>query len=412
MSAPPAPLMPVTPRNARTYRIVAGFLALVGILFGAILFYASSIEFDYMKLRGLPIYGNASTLPQFSRDVVKVQTAMTDRRPEIMSVILDRQTMAVDLFGKQIQAETTISVARQNLSNIRTKTSLVIPLTYTAVFAEYVKRCPALATQEAVQADAANNLPSNAAPSPNASIPSASTPPTAPKAVATGSEPLAASNDPLTALCASAPTTCAATGQAGPGNGDWGKMICAERALVQANAKKTLVTTYSYDSGRYLAEALSIDYPNFTFDKADAAIKVTQSYLALRPVGESAGVPGFLASVCLYFLGLPLAVSYLALGIVFGILGRLLRYLYDFADANRSDPMSSPDYAILAGGGCAVLVLLVTMGGFQFLTVGASAPDLAYPNPLTVCGISVISGLGAERILVALSNFIGKLTSS
>ena len=109
-----------------------------------------------------------------------------------------------------------------------------------------------------------------------------------------------------------------------------------------------------------------------------------------------------------WWLGWPLAILYLCLGSIFGVLGSLARYLYQIADPTR-DAYGSPGSPVLAGGGAAVLVLLIVMGGFQFLTVGASSPDLAYPNPLTVCGLSVLSGLSGEKVLAALQALVARV---
>ncbi len=110
-------------------------------------------------------------------------------------------------------------------------------------------------------------------------------------------------------------------------------------------------------------------------------------------------------------LAVPLSVMYLILSFLFGCAGCVSSNLYRVTQSTPAAALSVW-YTIIAGGGSAILVLIITMAGFQFLAVGASSADLAYPNPLVVCGLSVAVGLNGDKVLIALREWISRIFSS
>ena len=200
------------------------------------------------------------------------------------------------------------------------------------------------------------------------------------------------------------------------------------KALPGGSTAQRAITSFDYDAAQYITDVLKLTYPGFTKTDVGDAISVSSAYRALArkplnikgqpgmdppataaassvsasaatPQGSPPPAPNFSAPFWNFLLAIPLAVLYLALSFMFGGVGSIANYLYATAapDSVAKTPSAAPWYPVVAGGGAAILVLLVVMAGFQFLTIGAATPDLAYPNPLTVCGLSVLVGLSGDR---------------
>ena len=89
-----------------------------------------------------------------------------------------------------------------------------------------------------------------------------------------------------------------------------------------------------------------------------------------------------------------------------------LHHIFTTYASKDSNPDYSPATLVIAGGSAAVIVLFVVMSGFQFLTVGTTSPDLAYPSPLLVCALGALSGVGGRQVIDALQGFVQRTFST
>lgn len=395
-------------REGLAYVVTAALTVIVSLIVGGFVFQVSTLAFDYMKLRDLPLYGSASSLPRFSEEIERIAREMEPQARAIRELLRDRATIDMEVADREASASGALAEAAALLRPVRP-----VEANFRAVEAAFTALCPA--------ADRA------AAASLSAEI---SAPPVANAAADAG--PPAPGADVQAVLAAACPigqATCAAMG---PRPGLWLRMICSQKALQAVERRRGAIGAYNYDSGRYFTDALRITYPAFGADEAANAIKVTEIYqttvhglggarrdcTAERQAGLSAApspadtsckpVRTLRAAFWDWWLGWPLVILYLALSFIFGLVGALSRYLYAFAGP-MENPSHTPAAPIIAGGGAAVLAVMLVLGGFQFLTVGAASSDLAYPNPLTVCGLSVLAGIAGHRVLDTLQNAVGRI---
>lgn len=409
-------------RNLRT----AVRAAIVWVLLGGALFQASSVGFEYMKLRKLPLYASAASLRGFSQTVFELTHQMDERTRRIRDLIGDRATIDIELAERSEAARISIVAARTFLrynltaAQVRASGFDTAPVTFTATEGLFQAYCsPKANTSVGI---IAAELPD---------APTASTPAVTPaKGVPTGPPggPLAGQQAAaFEKACASSRPDCPRDAPGDPLEVR-PAMICAQTALQSTLKRREAILAFKYDPAVYLADVLKLTYPGITPDDIDGVVKTTEGYRALvgQPASTSSpqtadGRASWLApfagayAACLvgfwgFLLSLPLALLYLALSFTFGALGSVSNYLYATAapDEVAKTPVANPWFTILAGGGAAILAVLIIMAGFQFLTVGASTPDLAYPNPLTVCGLSVIVGLQGDRVLAALKTWTGR----
>lgn len=410
-------------RNLRT----AVTAAIVWVLLGGALFQASSVGFEYMKLRKLPLYASAASLRVFSQTVFELTHQMDERTRRIRDLIGDRATIDIELAERGEAARTSIVAARTflryNLAPVQMKASGfdAAPVTFTATEGLFQAYCsPKANTSVGILAAELPDAPAASAPTPAA--PTKGAPAGPPGGAPTGQQAAA-----FEKACASSRLDCPKDATGDPLEVRQA-MICAQTALQSTLKRREAILAFKYDPAVYLADVLKLTYPGITPDDIDGVVKTTEGYRAL--VGQHAGAsgrptpderPGWLAplaaayAACLvgfwgFLLSLPLALLYLALSFTFGALGSVSNYLYATAapDEVAKTPVANPWFTILAGGGAAILAVLIIMAGFQFLTVGASTPDLAYPNPLTVCGLSVIVGLQGDQVLAALKAWTGR----
>jgi hypothetical protein len=414
------------PRAADRNRVIqAAVLATLGLLFGGALFQTSAIAFDYMKVREFPLHGSASSLPKFADAVRVADQEMEPNARRIRGLLRDRATIDLDIAEKSEDAELTLSQAKTFL-----RPFVAAELNFAAIDAKFQLLClpadNAAAAAQTVQIEPPQTSP-NTGGSASTAEAGAVTPPRVERAAAP--QLTAAQRTTMDAACRISDTPCDKPDST---RGVRHRMICAQQALQTVIRRKKAISTYDFDDAKYLSDALRITYPAFSAERVVEAAKIAEVYNTT--VGETAGAcrdapsadsermaracpPGKLSrlwdvvrqSVWNWGLSWPLAVMYLVLAFVFGVLGSLARYLYQFAAEPIENPKSNPGAPMLAGGGAAVLVLMIVMAGFQFLTVGASSPDLAYPNPLTVCGLGVISGLAGERVLAALQRLVNNV---
>ncbi len=404
------------------YMLRAALAVAACVVLGGFMFQSASLSFEYMKLRDLRLYMSASSLEAFARKVSAIDNEIESRdAPTLRGLIGARGTVDADLIIKDEAAKTALSNAktalRRELTTAQKETSgySKAGLTFTGIDGVFDKVC------EPKDNDAA------AAASLTIADPDAAEVPATPAAA-----PTAGPRSPGLVQACSIPANFCDRSTFDEGGiptvgGARAKMICTQLNYQAADRKKVAVTSFSYDSSRAIGESLAIRYPGFKTEDAGAAIRIVEAYTSLAPaavvdparkpartIGEKLHVAGdaFATSFWNVLLTWPLAITYLLLAFLFGGLGSLSRFLYYYANPNTENPAGGVLHNVLAGGGGAVLVLLIVMAGFQFLTVGASAPDLAYPNPLTVSAISVLSGLGGERVLEALNAFIGRIFGS
>lgn len=413
-----------TPQRASavTYVVAAALTVIAGLIIGGFLFQVSSLAFDYMKLRKLPLYGSASSLARFSKELETIAREMGPQTVQIRALLRDRATIDIEIAEKNAEAASTLSEARTLLRPVRT-----VELTFRSIDAAFSQLCPAVdnvAAANQVAEITADTTPTAVVPTPPS--PDAASP--APKMTEQQQSIIKQACAIGTESCEAAPTTP---------RGVRLRMICAQKALQAAERRKGAINAYNFDGARYFTDALRITYPSFGTDEVADAVRVVEIYQttvhgiggsreacdppapAPKAVNAAAGalspantsctpVKTFRAGFWDWWLAWPLAILYLALAFVSGLVGSLSRYLYGFAAPIQS-PTDNPFAPIIAGGGAAILAVMIVLGGFQFLTVGASSPDLAYPNPLTVCGLSVLSGLAGERVLAALQGVVGRI---
>ncbi len=408
-------------------------VALASIVFGCLLFQASAMAFDYMKLRAMPLYGSAASLGAYSDTLSRLVHEMDDNTDTIKGLIRERATIDITLAGKSAAEKDALTDGRNVLRKLLSPTQAQqsgfdkAGANFTALDGIFQQVCPAEANtaagnvvaslEGAPSADSGVSAPSNAG------------------ARAPSTLVLSAAQTAAVQPACQIPVDYCEGGAPRPTAGARARMICAEKTLQDAQRRKDAIGSFQYDSADYITEVMKLSYPSFAKADVDNAVRVTSGYRALarktdapscstqpatstatgssgkpscaRPADES---PSLLAPFWDFLLDIPLAILYLALGFMFGGIGSLANYLYATAapESLARTPSEAPWFTIVAGGGAAILTLLVVMAGFQFLTIGASSPDLAYPNPLTVCGLSGIVGLGGDRVLTTLRTWLGK----
>jgi hypothetical protein len=396
-------------RAALAYVVTAALTVIAALIVGGFVFQVSTLAFDYMKLRDLPLYGSASSLPRFSEEVELIAREMEPQASGIRKLLRDRATIDMEMADKEAAAASTLSEARTVLRPMRE-----LDLSFRAIDGAFSKLCP-----EAENIAAAGQAAEISAPLAAVTASAASATPRL----------TAEQQAVLATACRIGAATC---DQPGPQPGIRLRMICAQKAQQDTERRRSAINAYNYDSGKYFTDALRITYPSFGSEEVANAVKVTEIYqttvhglggsrqdcAAERAAGLSAApspadtsckpVRSLRAAFWDWWLGWPLVILYLALSFIFGLIGALSRYLYAFA-APSANPSHTPAAPIIAGGGAATLAVMLVLGGFQFLTVGASSPDLAYPNPLTVCGLSVLAGIAGERVLNALQSVVSRV---
>lgn len=381
-----------TPTERRRAMAQAAVTVALGALIGVILFQGSALAFDYMKLRNIPLYDSAISLRMFARDLFVARSALeTQNGGLIRASAGDAAIQDLRLLKRKLAADRAISVAKTSIRAALDDKQVAesgfnnAGMSFNAVDAVFTKYCP--------------------------TVGAAATP--------TGQAFGDACKLSLNGCDGDLSTLNARS-----------RMICAQIQYQEAVQEKEAMAAFQYDGAGALVGALAVAYPDIDKTKVSTAILVVDAYHALVPCPDavkSATYAGVGASgetkparcgvvsrvwteLWSFVLSQPLAINYLVLALLFGAMGNLVRYLYRFAQPEAgTDPEEGPLMNALAGGGGAIMVLVIVMAGFQFLTVGASAPDLAYPNPLTVAAISVLAGLGGERVLAALNSFIGRL---
>lgn len=404
-------------------------LVAISILVGGLLFEASSLAFDYMKLRGLPLYSSAASLPAFAEEVATVDEDMREKREEIRQVFRDRGTIDIDIASQNEVAASTLSEARTLFRPI-----IPVNLNFTDLDNAFQLYCNsndnAAAAAEVIQANI-DTASTRANSSTAASKPAAS--PAGPLSQNKLDKFTPEVRASIGAAChIDTGDRCDAISPPAT-RGLRLQMICAQKDLQSLIRRKAALGTYSFDDRKYITDSVGVRFPDLPSDKVDEMIRVWQNYQSTAcprqiwyrcypapheitsTTGEissntkSKSIVTFdrlLPGAWNWLLSFPLALIYLMLGFIFGLLGSLTKYLYEFADPGRSNPQADLGEPILAGAGAAVVVLIIVMAGFQFLAVGASSSDLAYPNPLTACALSVMSGLAGRRVLELLQRFV------
>ena len=403
----------------------AVWTTVAAIVCGCALFQATSLSFDYMKLRQLPIYASATSIGEFASTVGAVSQEMRERRGLVRALLRDRSTVDFDIFTAQENARRSIVEARNFLRNGLKQDQLVAigfdqaKINFVDTDRMFQRYC---STDE-------NSLAQNAI----AGLDDGAAAPAAPPS-ATANKGLPALSDTQRPLfqtaCAITKTYCVGD-RPSETSGERARMICAQNALQGLSGRSSALKTFSYDGAQYLADALKLSYPELQPTDMIRALQVVETYRALtlstkgRECSELTDLNAkqcttagrnnnWLAPFWDFLLSQPLAVMYMILALLFGGLGNLSSYLFATVAPERiaTTPEEGPWYAALAGGGSAILVLLVVMAGFQFFAVGgASTPDLAYPNPLTVCGLAVLVGLRGDAVLTALKDWVTKFFS-
>jgi hypothetical protein len=416
--------------------IVLGFIAIV---IGGYVFQASAVSFEYMKLRDFALFESSSSLPQFASRMETIGKTLEPEAEGYRTAQRDRFFLAADIAARQRAAQEAVTEVAAALGLDK-----ATPTTFLDVEQRLRASCPdaddvaaaALMTAAGMEALKAPATPPPAQPPEKATQPEASDPGGA-KAPAK-----------LDAYCKVDPK-CPAPAELTAAKPRV-RLICAQAAFLDAQKR----SEEEFKSDRYYAAALRFYYPGFSDERAAEAVRIAEVY---RTVACGPGIKCLSGPICTaatpdsergkscqdrnwvdvlrfhvwnWWFGWPLAILYLVLAMFFGMVGGLSRHLYETAresDAkakpakDSADPQAeaggSADEAsrigalferLLAGGGAAVLVLLLIMAGFQFLTVGTSQPDLAYPNPLTVCAVSVLTGLSGSNVLHALQSFAGR----
>jgi hypothetical protein len=368
----------------------AAITVALGAVIGVILFQGSALAFDYMKLRNIPLYDSAISLRMFAKDLFVARTALEAQNGVLIRASAgDTATQDLRLLRRKLAADRAISVAKTSIraalddKQVAESAFNNVGMSFNAVDAVFTKYCPTLGA--------------------------AATP----------------TGQAFGEACKLSLNGC---------DGDLSglnvrsRMICTQIQYQEAVQEKEAMAAFQYDGATALVGALAVAYPDIDKAKVSGAILVADAYHALVPcpdviksatyagistpgqTGKCGVVSRVWTELWSFVLSQPLAINYLVLALLFGAMGNLVRYLYRFAQPEPgSDPEEGPLMNALAGGGGAIMVLVIVMAGFQFLTVGASAPDLAYPNPLTVAAISVLAGLGGERVLEALNGFISRI---
>lgn len=396
---------------SRLNLINASWVVLLAALLGAILFQTCSIAFDYMKLRQLPIYATAGSLAEFNAAVESLNDEMAGSRQVARGALLNRATIDLDIAAAEEQARVAIVQARTLLrgnldsSQISSIGFNSAAIRFTDTDRMFQRVCNTQQNAQAVEASA------DLAEAPTV-------------------QPASSQNIGLTtqqqsvfgSACSISREDCV-DDKPSPRVGERERMICTQTRLQALTSRASTLDAFSFDGAAYLSEALRLSYPSIVPDDAIRVIQVAESYRSLvrtnaskacvRPADATSLAcrdRNLMAPLWDFLFAQPLALMYLALAFIFGSLGSVTSYLFATVapESIAPAPEDAPWYAGLAGGGSAILVLLVVMAGFQFLAAGASTPDLAYPNPLTVCGLSVLVGLRGDAVLVTLKEWIGR----
>ncbi|WP_454758318.1 hypothetical protein [Caulobacter segnis] len=369
----------------------AVWTTVAAIVAGCALFQATSLSFDYMKLRQLPIYASATSIGEFASTVGIVSGEMRERRGLVRALLRDRSTVDFDFFTAQEAERRSIVEARNFLRNVLKQDQLVAigfdqaKIKFVDTDRMFQRYCST--DENSLAQTAIAGLDDGAA---------------VPPPVATKGPPALTDKQRslFQAACAIPKNYCLGD-RPSETSGERARMICAQNALQGLTGRSLALKTFSYDGAQYLADALKLSYPELQPTDMIRALQVVETYraLTLSTKGrECAELTDLNAKQCItagrdnnwlapfwdFLFSQPLAVMYMILALLFGGLGNLSSYLFATVAPDRiaPTPQEGPWYAALAGGGSAILVLLVVMAGFQFFAVGgASTPDLAYPNP-------------------------------
>ena len=94
---------------------IALAVAVTSIVAGTILFQASALAYDYMKLQKLPLYSSAASLPEFSDNLSSLVHEMDGPTAVIRGVIRERGTIDLVVADKASAAKNAITDARTYL---------------------------------------------------------------------------------------------------------------------------------------------------------------------------------------------------------------------------------------------------------------------------------------------------------
>lgn len=382
---------------------------------GGMLLLTSAVSFDYMRLRDLPVYASAAGVEQFTEAAENVRSGINASNESVGVRMQEMATLDVMIADAEDASDAARGDAKNFLRNLaRSKPEVVrlssLGISFGELEAAFIRQC-AGEPAAGVVASGAALLPAGVT-----------------EANAAGDPPVDPSNmDPaaVTQAC-TAPDACTAIGAEVGASTFRGRMICAERSLQKLLRRKEQRAGFAYDSAHLTSSLLRLNYPTITADEIDRVIHVTEAYRNLTgrcaasagttSANSEAGTPETLCirrapweALLRDLIHFPLAASYFLLAALFGAMGALVRFLFEHA-APGQHPEEGMIYAGLAGGGAGVLVVVILLAGFQFLTAGATSADLAYPNPLTVCGISVLTGLGGRGVLNALQRLVERIT--
>ena len=244
-------------------------LAALGLILGGLLFQVSSIAFDYMKVRGFPLYGSASSLPRFSAVVQLIDREMEPNATRIRELLRDRATIDLDIAARKEDAEITLSQAKTFLRPIA-----AVELNFTAIDEKFQQLCaPAENAAAAVQtAELAPTPPVGA----DAATPGAAQ--TAKTEAAKPAPPVLALTPAQRALMGPACHIADEPYSVAAPRGIRHRMICAQQALQTALRRKTAVTNYDFDDAKYMSDALRVTYPAFSAEQVVDAAKIAEIY--------------------------------------------------------------------------------------------------------------------------------------
>lgn len=394
--------------------IESAFTIIIALVLGAILLQASAVSFDYMKLNKLPLYSSAETLPDYARKMYLATNDMGGQVQKIRQVFEERATIDLTVYEKDTLAKHSITTARMALRNALSSQADLgklnqADLSFVTTDSFFNSHCSQTQNQQAEVMKAGLDPSAAASPAVDGKTSGG-------KVWQSLCESFACDSGTIKDTAVRA------------------KMICAQRDLQDVLNRKQLIDGFQYDSAKSIGDLMKMDFPDF--DKSDVAnaIRVTSSYRAMVdakdkkptvpacgkecPNGTIGGVseismpaPAWNAWFWNGVFAIPLSVMYLILSFLFGCAGCVSSNLYDVAQPNSKATDQKVLYNIVAGGGSAILVLIITMAGFQFLAAGASSADLSYPNPLVVCGLSVAVGLNGDKVLAALKDWISRIFS-
>ena len=108
---------PTVPPAAAQHIRLALVIGTLSLFVGGVIFQASSLAFDYMKLRDLPLYGSASSLPRFSRELELVARELEPQATQIRRLLRDRATIDIDVGEKAAEAAAAVSEGQAALSS-------------------------------------------------------------------------------------------------------------------------------------------------------------------------------------------------------------------------------------------------------------------------------------------------------